>query len=211
MKKKVGSPAKVKVDKQLSPVIIRTNCTGADTMPLNKILGLQGNLKELSSENYGKLLALMVKDGFSFPLTVARLKGKPHGVIDGHQRHKVVAQAIAEGATLTDAAGRKVDALPVVWVECRHKRHAARLILAAVSQFGKVSDDGLNEFMIANEIDFSALPCYDLPDFDAEKFSAVFANEGDGGKGPDEFSKVDETIDTEHTCPKCGYKWSGGK
>lgn len=28
---------------------------------------------------------------------------------------------------------------------------------------------------------------------------------------PDEFREVDEDIDTEHECPKCGYKWSGGQ
>lgn len=28
---------------------------------------------------------------------------------------------------------------------------------------------------------------------------------------PEDFKEVDEDIDTEHECPKCGYKWSGGK
>lgn len=28
---------------------------------------------------------------------------------------------------------------------------------------------------------------------------------------PDSFQEYDENIDTEHQCPKCGYKWSGGK
>lgn len=28
---------------------------------------------------------------------------------------------------------------------------------------------------------------------------------------PEDFSQVDENISTEHTCPKCGYQWSGGK
>lgn len=28
--------------------------------------------------------------------------------------------------------------------------------------------------------------------------------------GPDEFKEVDENIETEHKCPKCGYAWSGG-
>ena len=27
---------------------------------------------------------------------------------------------------------------------------------------------------------------------------------------PDEFGAVDESIPTEHHCPKCGYEWSGG-
>jgi len=28
---------------------------------------------------------------------------------------------------------------------------------------------------------------------------------------PDDFPEVDEDIEVEHECPKCGYKWSGGK
>jgi hypothetical protein len=28
---------------------------------------------------------------------------------------------------------------------------------------------------------------------------------------PDEFAEVDENIPIEHTCPKCGYRWSGGQ
>jgi hypothetical protein len=27
---------------------------------------------------------------------------------------------------------------------------------------------------------------------------------------PDDFKEYDEDIETEHVCPKCGYKWSGG-
>ena len=29
-------------------------------------------------------------------------------------------------------------------------------------------------------------------------------------ESPDDFPEVDENIATEHACPKCGYKWSGG-
>jgi len=28
---------------------------------------------------------------------------------------------------------------------------------------------------------------------------------------PEAFAEYDETIETEHTCPKCGYEWSGGQ
>lgn len=28
---------------------------------------------------------------------------------------------------------------------------------------------------------------------------------------PSDFKEYDEQIETEHCCPKCGYKWSGGK
>lgn len=30
-------------------------------------------------------------------------------------------------------------------------------------------------------------------------------------QAPEDFAEFDETIETEHTCPKCGYKFSGGK
>lgn len=29
--------------------------------------------------------------------------------------------------------------------------------------------------------------------------------------GPEDFPEVDEDIATDHECPQCGYKWSGGK
>ena len=28
---------------------------------------------------------------------------------------------------------------------------------------------------------------------------------------PENFPSVDENIETEHACPKCGYRWSGGQ
>lgn len=28
---------------------------------------------------------------------------------------------------------------------------------------------------------------------------------------PNEFQEMDENIDTDHECPKCGYRWSGGQ
>jgi len=31
-----------------------------------------------------------------------------------------------------------------------------------------------------------------------------------GAMAPDDFAEYGEDIDTEHQCPKCGYRWSGG-
>jgi hypothetical protein len=30
-------------------------------------------------------------------------------------------------------------------------------------------------------------------------------------QAPDDFPSYDDAIETEHTCPKCGYQWSGGQ
>ena len=48
-----------------------------------------------------------------------------------------------------------------------------------------------------------------LTGFDAEEI-AKFLGVGDAeAPPPDEFKEFDETIPTEHQCPKCGDRWSG--
>lgn len=37
------------------------------------------------------------------------------------------------------------------------------------------------------------------------------ANAVEAPQAPEDFAEFDETIETEHKCPKCGYEWSGGK
>lgn len=49
---------------------------------------------------------------------------------------------------------------------------------------------------------------FDLPAIEALMTAAAFY---DDTPPPESFKEVDEKIDTEHECPKCGYKWSGGK
>jgi site-specific DNA-methyltransferase (adenine-specific) len=35
--------------------------------------------------------------------------------------------------------------------------------------------------------------------------------EDEKANSPEDFKEVDEGIETNHECPKCGYRWSGGK
>jgi ParB-like chromosome segregation protein Spo0J len=42
-------------------------------------------------------------------------------------------------------------------------------------------------------------------------FSADDIKDVEEKTAPGEFAEVDENIETEHNCPKCGYKWSGGE
>jgi len=158
---------------------IRITCEGAATMPLDKVVELQGNLKELSVTNYENLRGLIEAEGFAFPLTIARIKGKLYGVVDGHQRHRVVKRMLEEGYTLADGQGRPLRSagLPVSYVDCKDKAQAGRLILAAVSQFGKVTDEGLYEFMDAYKLDMATLDVMDLPNFDVEKFLESYMSE----------------------------------
>ena len=46
--------------------------------------------------------------------------------------------------------------------------------------------------------------------FDPDELSGMLDLPADPVEAPDDFKEVDENIDTDHECPKCGYKWSGG-
>jgi hypothetical protein len=46
---------------------------------------------------------------------------------------------------------------------------------------------------------------------DISNLSAMLTAEEEEPQAPDEFKEYGADIETEHTCPKCGYKYSGGK
>lgn len=46
-----------------------------------------------------------------------------------------------------------------------------------------------------------------LTGFSDEDFSKLIFN--DTTEAPADFESYDESIETEHKCPKCGYRWSG--
>src|SRR5450432_4302995 len=48
-----------------------------------------------------------------------------------------------------------------------------------------------------------------LTGFDADEISKFLDPGTSDGKPPESFKEYDETIPTEHECPKCGYSWSG--
>lgn len=45
--------------------------------------------------------------------------------------------------------------------------------------------------------------------FEEKDLLESFTPEVTPDESPDEFKEFDEKIETEHKCPKCGYKWSG--
>jgi hypothetical protein len=84
------------------------------------------------------------------------------------------------------------------------------------SDFSTWDFDLLND--LAQEVDFSEFfPDYKLNEL-LESFgkgegfgSSEQQEENEESKPPEDFKEYDEDIETEHNCPKCGYKWSGGK
>ena len=68
---------------------IIVKCKGADTLPIDRIVEFQGELKKLSKENENKLRNSILKHGFIAPFFV----WDDHGewkLLDGHQRLKTL-------------------------------------------------------------------------------------------------------------------------
>lgn len=84
----------------------------------------------------------------------------------------------------------------------------AKLVLATLdplAALAQVDTSQLDELL--RSVNTGSQPLADLIEQLAES-SGVVAFLDDAAP-PDEFPEVDESIPTEHRCPRCGYRWSG--
>jgi len=175
---------------------IDIRCTGTENISLDSFTELQGNLKDLSKENYAKLKSSLLKYGFCFPVFCWN-DGKTFFILDAHQRVKTLTKLRSEGYTIPD--------LPTVYIKAKDRIEAKELLFQLNSNYGKITQDGLYEFINEPgfEIDTLLLDDIDLPELDMDKFNASFLE--DTGIEEDESDTKTNIEDNE--CPKCGYKW----
>jgi len=79
---------------------------------------------------------------------------------------------------------------------------ALALTLNRSAQFAEWDLDQLQTTLDLIEVDMSSLL------FNETELEEMFPNPPEA---PEDFPEVDEGIETESECPKCGYKFSGGK
>jgi hypothetical protein len=116
---------------------IQVKCRGAEVVDHDQLIPFQGNLKDLSEENYEKLKGEILSLGFSEPFSAWRSEEKLH-LLNGHQRHRVISKMIAEGYNCPK--------LPISLVEADSFEEARRKVLALTSQYGEITGQGLYEF-----------------------------------------------------------------
>ena len=150
---------------------IKITCTGADTVPIEHLIPFQGNLKELSKQNHAKLKKSMIDYGFSFPVFVWRNDNKMN-LLDGHQRLQTL--------TLMQGEGWTIPPLPVVWIDALDEKEAKTKLLLAVGQYGKITDEGLFEFISQSSLDMELLKeSVELPGIDFDKLRIGSGDEVD--------------------------------
>ena len=118
----------------------------------------QKNLKDLTQQNYARLLKSFVEFGFMAPIFIWKNQGK-NWIIDAHQRHRVLINEKAEPFEL-----------PYIEIEAVDELEAKKKLLVISSQYGTITHDGFDEF------------AFDIPDDwkkDTINFDRVFMGWGE--------------------------------
>ena len=146
---------------------VRIAVEGSGKLTLEELNDFQGNLKELTEENFAKLRKEIEETGFAFAFHVWKDPDGKHWILDGHQRRRVLTRMKEEGV--------EIPPLPVCEVEARTYKEAKRRVLQGTSQYGVMTGQGLYEFMSESEIDFEDLEkSFRMPDINVEGFKLEY-------------------------------------
>jgi len=169
-------------------------CKAAVNLDLADLTPLQGDLKELSHANFQKLKQSILRHGITFPFFVWQDDGK-NFILDGTQRDRVLTRMAEEGF--------HIPALPCALIGAKDKREAAEKILLISRQYGRMTEESLDEFLAENDLSFLELADeLELPSIDDAYFGDPneFSAAGEDGQG-----RLDQKKPV--TCPECGYQF----
>ena len=171
----------------MDTVIVK--CKGSGVRDISQLDNFQGDLKVLSEENYTKMKKEILELGFCEPVTIWKNK-----ILNGHQRVKTLTRMKEEGY--------EIPKIPVNVVDAKDKKEAKKIILSLTSQFGKITNQGLYDFMKEAEIDLSeVMESFSFSDINMKDVESLF--------GTDEinleFEDIDDSevpdVDLEGTVP----------
>lgn len=137
---------------------VKNRIIKTELVDISGLTPFQGKLKSLSDANFNKLRKSIIDEGFSFTVHVWENGGVTY-IIDGHQRVSVLTQMRKQGI--------EVPPISCSYVSAKTYRDAKKLVLLAVSQYGKIQRDGFLEFVDGEDFDFGD---YDFPDFTIDDF-----------------------------------------
>jgi hypothetical protein len=172
----------------MSDSAIKNRILKTELVDIDRLTPFQGKLKTLSDANFNKLRKSIMDEGFSFTVHVWENADVTY-IIDGHQRVSVLHQMRKQGII--------IPPISCSFVSATTYRDAKKLVLLAISQYGKIQKDGFLEFVDGEDFDFAD---YDFPDFkfDMEIPDFLPGTEDEQGK-----------LDTKKpiTCPECGHEF----
>lgn len=140
---------------------LKIKCEAAGLMPLSSMHTMQGNLKDLTTDNYLKLRRHIEK-GFKYAFNVwLNPDDGKYYILDGHQRHRTLTRMQLEGWT--------IPPLPVSYIEAATLKEAEETLLGGSSSFGTPNEQGLYEWQCQSQLSVDEviqLSSYSEIDFD---------------------------------------------
>lgn len=162
----------------------------------DKLIPYARNAKRHDDGQIAAIAASLREFGFCNPVLI----DEGNGIIAGHGRV---------------LAARKLDMDRVPCVRLSHLSDTQRRAYVLADNRLAEIGGGWDAEMLALEVESLRMDDFDLDltGWDQGSLLEILNNTGassDEGVPPDGFQEVDETIDTDHRCPSCGYEWSGG-
>ena len=144
--------------------IIEVRCKGNRTLPYREFKTFQGNLKNISKENFTKLKNSILKFGWIAPVFV----WNKNEILDGHGRLLVLDDLVKENYTIAE--------IPVVDIEAKTKKEAAQILLSINSKYQEITEEGLSEFMQIMDLSITELDDINISDIDMTHFTETMIN-----------------------------------
>lgn len=179
-----------------------------DYMPLDEILRAPRNPK---NHNAQVIAASMARFGVVELPAIDERTGRlvaGHGRLDDWQTRRDAGEDPPEGVT-TDDQGTWLVPVNRGWRSRSDADAEAYLVVSNRStELGGWDDAGLAE-VLRDLRDEDLLEVTGFSDDDLEKLASRISDSEEGDAPEDFPSYAPETIETEHQCPSCGYRWSG--
>jgi hypothetical protein len=102
-------------------------------------------------------------------------------------------------------SGDTIPPIPCAFIEADTYHDAKKLVLLAISQYGKLDNEGFLDFIADEDFD---LEDFDFPDFEIPSLDLdEKQTEITGAKelGENDFDNF------QHQCPKCSFEWDDKK
>jgi hypothetical protein len=152
---------------------LRVEVTGKELVPIEKLEPFQGALKHIEKTEYENLRANLLEHGISFVVHAWKNKGRFY-IIDGHQRVFTMSQ-------MKEIEGFEIPDIPIAEVKAKSFEEAKRKVLAAASQYGKMTRESLATYLKENDIPFDEVVSkFHFPEIDYAKMMEEFQSQIDG-------------------------------
>lgn len=157
------------------------------------------SLKTLMEIDFVKLVKSFQENDSIDPLKVWEEKPGIIWILDGHHRQKVL------GHCLQNEKKKPPRLMNAIFIDCKDKKEAAKFCLLYATEYAKIEDQGLYEFLHTFDLQFDDIKTeIELPGINLDSFQACYYSDF---KPTEPKEKEVDELQVKNECPKCGYTW----